>query len=592
MFILKTKNSKNTLLLVGRILIVKGVVNVVKKIRIRKYRKLKDITFNFENDINIISGTNGTCKTSVLYLVSNSYQSVISSNKSTEIKKCLKVIKSINNSFNPKVESLTRGDKILNDPAPGVSGELLEVSYHNSSNLLFRKHNSTTQGRYAIKPNYRRGRGEKLPEKPIIYLGLSRLVSFGEFEIDESVKNIKGNLPAEYRTEIADLYAQFTGIVLEDISYNKMGNLKTRGDFKSDIEGVDSNTISAGEDNLYIIITALVSLKYYYKVSEQNTEEISSILAIDEVDATLHPSYQIKLFNLIKEYGQLYKIQFFATTHGMNLIEYALEQDANVFYLVDQKDYVDIVTKEDDLDIFSIKMLLEAKTSTQVMKTSKIPIFLEDDEARLFLKRIFDYFIEKYDPEFRNVSNYFHFVDCKIGSENLKSMFQDKILINDLIKAVCILDGDAQSNMNNNIITLPGNKNPEQLLLDYLGTVYSSSLSKYKVFWNPQNSLTRKHGYQKSVVKEQILDEYDSVKNELKSAKDAGESTKGILRDKMKKLFNNHEIFFNELIIFWLDDDQNKSELEKFRSSLYSVFKKTALAHNIDKKSWNNTKIN
>jgi predicted ATP-dependent endonuclease of OLD family len=71
-----------------------------------------------------------------------------------------------------------------------------------------------------------------------------------------------------------------------------MGDIKVRTDFDSNIVGIDSNTISAGEDNLYMLLTALVSLKYYYQSIESNND-VESILLIDELDATLHPSYQI-----------------------------------------------------------------------------------------------------------------------------------------------------------------------------------------------------------------------------------------------------------------------------------------------------------
>ena len=43
-----------------------------------------------------------------------------------------------------------------------------------------------------------------------------------------------------------------------------MGDIKVRNEFSSNVAGVDSNTISAGEDNLSIILTALISLKYYF----------------------------------------------------------------------------------------------------------------------------------------------------------------------------------------------------------------------------------------------------------------------------------------------------------------------------------------
>ncbi len=46
---------------------------MIKGIHIKQYRKLKNIDIDFSNAITVISGTNGTCKSSLLYLVSNSF---------------------------------------------------------------------------------------------------------------------------------------------------------------------------------------------------------------------------------------------------------------------------------------------------------------------------------------------------------------------------------------------------------------------------------------------------------------------------------------------------------------------------------------
>lgn len=112
----------------------------------------------------------------------------------------------VNAITNPKVESLTRGDQKYNDPAHGVSGILFTVDYFDRDPLGFRRHNSLLNSRYAVKPMYQRGTGDTLPYCPVIYLGLSRLVPFGEYQNDDAVSNIKKNLPDEYQQEISDIY--------------------------------------------------------------------------------------------------------------------------------------------------------------------------------------------------------------------------------------------------------------------------------------------------------------------------------------------------------------------------------------------------
>ena len=65
--------------------------------------------------------------------------------------------------------------------------------------------------------------------------------------------------------------------------------------------------------------------------SIQSNQPVESILLIDELDATLHPSLQFKLLDLFNQYSHDYKIQIFITTHSLSLIEHALEKNIMLF---------------------------------------------------------------------------------------------------------------------------------------------------------------------------------------------------------------------------------------------------------------------
>ena len=218
---------------------------MVKSLEINRYRKFDHITLNFSKGINAISGTNGTCKTSLLHLISNSFQSVNSKCSWVNDAKCLSIISAINTAVNPKVESLTRGDKQYNDPATGVVGSLFTVDYYTRTPLEFRRHNSKVTSRYAVKPKYQIGSGDTLPFCPVLYLGLSRLVPYGEYNNDDAIVGVQKQLPNEYQDEISRLYKQFTGISIEYGNAQRMADIKTRAEFDADIEGIDSNTVSA-----------------------------------------------------------------------------------------------------------------------------------------------------------------------------------------------------------------------------------------------------------------------------------------------------------------------------------------------------------
>lgn len=102
---------------------------MIKKIDIIHYRKLINLNLTFSKNINAISGTNGTCKTSLLHIFGNSMQVPTKNNAWILDGKCLPIINAVNSVVNPKIESLTRGDQKYNDPAHGVQGILFTVDY-------------------------------------------------------------------------------------------------------------------------------------------------------------------------------------------------------------------------------------------------------------------------------------------------------------------------------------------------------------------------------------------------------------------------------------------------------------------------------
>ncbi|WP_434132214.1 AAA family ATPase [Sporomusa sphaeroides] len=551
---------------------------MVNKLFVVQYRKIKDVEFNFSCGINIISGTNGTCKTSLLHLISNAFQSVTKNCSWIHDKACLETIKKVNNIANPKVESLTRGDKQYNDPARGQRGALFTIEYFGRSPLNFRRHNSTSSNRYAVKPLYQRGTKDSLPFCPVIYLGLSRLLPIGEFQNDDALEGVKKNLPFIYQQEIADIYKQFTGLTISTTVTQKMGDIKIRSEFSSDQDGIDSNTISAGEDNLFILITALVSLKYYFN-SINSSRQVESILLIDELDATLHPSIQLKILDLFNRYSSDYKIQIFFTTHSLSLIEDALHKKHNVIYLIDN---IDSVIQVDSPDIYKIRMYLQSITRSNIYIDKNIPVFTEDEEARSFLRILFDYYADKDRDTFGKVRTLFHFVTANLGADNLTNIFEDTYLIKSTMQSICILDGDQTSkkSYNKHIITLPGKASPEKLIMDYAVILFDNN----DEFWTDSTILSL--GYTKVYFRDEIHPDIESIPEELKKRSEAGKSNKGITRELNKAVFLKHKQFFELLFRHWLNNPENKDQVDCFYKDLHIMFKKVAAFHGINPKEW------
>lgn len=549
---------------------------MIKSINIEQYRKLKRINIQFEKGVNAISGTNGTCKTSLLHLFSNSFQAVTKKCEWVKDDNCLKVLNAVNAITNPKVESLTRGDKKYNDPAYGVKGSLFSVDYYTRGSLNFRRHNSSIMTRYAVKPKYQLGSHDTLPHCPVIYLGLSRLFPYGEYQDDEQIKQINNKLPESYKNNIAELYKKFTNYSITYGNSQRMGDVKVRTEFSTEIEGIDSNTISAGEDNLTIILTALVSLKYYFE-SICSNNDIESVLLIDELDATLHPAFQIKLLQLFKDFSQEYKIQIVFTTHSISLLETMFEYKCNVIYLLDN---ITNVTLMDSPDIYKIKLHLQSLTQDDIYMDKVIPIFTEDDEARVILDMLLNYFSEIHPEEFRGINRFFHFVHANIGAENLIGIFTDSKLLRTTIRSICILDGDHNSDMSNCILALPGNDCPEEVLFSYAQELYEED----DCFWT--QSIIIEKGFGKIYYLSNIKTKIDDNKQIIEQYRSSGQSTKGKRREFNKKLFNDNLTFFKLLYKHWLHNIDNQECIEKFYNNFRSLFKKMSHYQAINPNEW------
>ena len=548
---------------------------MIKDINIIQYRKLKNLSLVFSRNVNAISGTNGTCKTSLLHILGNSLQAPTQKCAWIKDDKCLPIIKAVNAVTNPKVETLTRGDQQYNDPAHGVRGALFTVDYYDRESLSFRRHNSTSSTRYAVKPKYQPGTKDTLPHCPVIYLGLSRLVPFGEFQNDDALSSIKKKLPQEYQDEIARIYKDFTSYEISFNATKQMGDIKVRNEFSSNVEGVDSNTISAGEDNLSIILTALISLKYYFN-SIESAREIESVLLIDELDATLHPAFQIKLLNLFREMSQLYKIQVIFTTHSMSLLEEMLSKKDAVVYLLDN---ITSVAKMEEPDIYKIKMHLHSLTHEDIYADKVIPIFTEDDEARFLLDILFDYYCET-NRGFANARRFFHKVLTNIGAENLIGIFTDSKLLRTTMRSICILDGDHNCDISNCITALPGKKAPEQLLTDYAEEL----LIKDDSFWVDRVIIDK--GYGKRYYIDNIQRKVQEFKDDMTRSRENSESTKGKTREFNKKLFIDNKNFFELLFKHWIHNPINQNEVDRFYKQLHTLFVKVAHYHEINPNEW------
>lgn len=401
----------------------------------------------------------------------------------------------------------------------------------------------------------------------MIYLGLTRIVPIGE--LGDTTKSIRNNLPEEYLNKLVNLYGELVGINIDNLGTENSNGVKVRSNFSTSHEGIDSNTISAGEDNMFIILTALICLKWLY-----DTTGLESTLLIDEIDATLHPSLQYKLVSLIQEYSSKYKIQVFFTTHSLYLLEKLLKDKQNVLYLTN--DTGNKIRLMDEPDIYRINMFLKSETRTETLSDKKIPIFTEDAEARILLEEIFSNLSES-QPDFAKIRFYFHFVDINLGADSLRDLFKDRFLNKTTLKSICILDGDKNDenkNKGGRVLSLPEEGTPEQIVFNHLIAMTNDPVLTGD-FWKQHQ--VEMEGYSISWL--QNINLIDKVNSLLGNYERKG----------AKKLFNEHQDFFVLIFRHWLSTKQEDFVYKKFIKKLNIAFKATATENGINPNTWNLT---
>ena len=572
---------------------------MVKKIKFSHYRKFKDDSdFEFFPNINIISGSNGTCKTSLLHIITNSYQSVKTKNPRIQ-EGYIPIFNKLAEGRNLKLESLTKGDKKYVNPAYGTTGPLYSTQYHDEDyELHFRRHNTvnsddTNLFRFSVKPEYKAGKNERLPERPTIYLGLSRLYPFGEY--NSTAENSNTIIPKEFQDKLKviwdDLEMQYHALMRLKITPDdkklvseNLEGIRTRASFTTASEGIDSNTISSGQDNVYVILKALACLRFYFEgiKPEESYRDVESILLIDEFDATLHPEIQIKLLNHLNTYSVKYRIQIVFTTHSLTLLEEALKnKDINVLYLLDEGLKVRPLS---DITETEIEMYLKNCLRDDIFDDKKIPVYTEDAEARIFVKAIFEeYKRRKNSSEITQIIDSFHLVEANLGEENLRNIFSDNFSSSLSKSAIAILDGDqtlSELNKKNNIITLPQpntipkDNTPERILIQYSFELFEDIDKKYDDFWNSQELMQL--GFTRAYFESNIKPSFQSFIEFDNAPNDSEESQKGIRRKRAKKLFQDNIVFLKYVLRYWVMHEDNQKCIYKFLQSLNISFKKIA----------------
>lgn len=507
---------------------------------IRKFRLFDNQSFPLGRYLTVFAGTNSVGKSTLLGLIGNSSELKVKDGKPL-----------IQNQFRTEFSEIFKMSK-EHDP---TCSDAFTVNFSDNSYRVCRITWQTTKEgvpRPRIIPEFTDSNGKKHSAKqnwPTLFLGLSRLYPIGEsVSNDLSHKNVTinniSNIKQEYKRilSLSDDIESFQSVSIPE-THRKNGIGINTGAY-------NYLANSAGQDNLGQILLAVESFRNLKDTSEEKYN--GGLLLIDEIDATLHPSAQIKLLKYLLKQAKELDLQIVVTSHSLSALKYVsiltrsnkdvLENnDVNLFYISNANYSLKVVSNPSYSTINSL--LTEYP---DIASFNKIKLYTEDSEARWFLNNLSCTGIK------RILANC-NMLDVTVGNRELLSIAEKSR--DEFINKLIILDGDSSSSDNTRntieklrkskyqIIELPGGNSPELVLFNFI-----VSDTPYATDYLEQDSVFNWGITVKSITN--VLEECDGN------------------REKLKKKFIELEPFFEEsnLMYFW--EKHNETALKSFEESL------------------------
>lgn len=422
---------------------------IIDEMHVEKFRDIENTIFKLGEKLTFIAGSNGTSKTSLLGLIGQpfafreegnviKYRTITGKEFSTKFE-------DIHNFTNyDDITSIKYKLKLcdgFSEPEIPVAGE-----YRDKSNKEGQRFVAFPSQREKGKGNYK---------IPVLYFGLKRLHPLGEH--GEKDVTISENLTVTTQEVDKFNYYHRELFINHDSDFNvedvKTSNKQMLGGRN---EKYDSNGFSAGQDNISQLITSFLSFK---RLKDELGEAYQGgILLIDEIEATLHPLTQEKLFETLYKVARDLKLQIVVTTHSLEIIKLAMNSkyrnDTEIVYLTKTKGCLECFQKP------SFDLIHQDMTASALQKkTYKIQVLCEDNEAVSFLTAILP------SDTFKKID----LISTELGHGNLENLARSPLATkNDFI---FVLDGDQDVKRRSNVLSLPGGASPEAIIYDFLTTL-------------------------------------------------------------------------------------------------------------------------
>lgn len=387
-------------------------------IHIDKFRSLSNRDIKLGEHLTLITGKNGTMKSSILGLIAHPFSSpneakdMYGKDLKTRHSDVFKLsLEKDTDTYIYYLQALTTTNQILSEPVrlyPRKDGHRVTVGPDNEAE----------KGNFLLNTSY---------------LNLKRLFPI----IETKAKRVNIEISLEDQIKISKAYQR----IMQRSAYESseaISDSKSKNTIAPNNSYYDFNSISSGEDNLGLILCKMLAFEKH----KTQSDSLQGIFCIDEVEASLHPSSQVALINYLLEWAQKHNIQVICTTHSLYIISHCIQLQSELSNgfedivinnistrQVGSDNNYNIMINPDYKTIYKELTLLDVKESSPY----KVNIICEDELTITVMKKILKPAICKHIEFIADItdstgSSYNSLVSL---AKNGKKLLEDSIIILD-----------------------------------------------------------------------------------------------------------------------------------------------------------------
>lgn len=347
-------------------------------IRIKCFRSLKEQSLILGEHVTVLSGRNGTMKTSLMGLLAHPFSSEAKDAFGTDLKTPLQEVFKLSPEFDTD-------DYLYDMTLRTVDGAILAEPVS-----IYRVQENTNRHRIVVS-GAEKGDGNFLYNTS--FLNLKRLFPLVDTKAAPTTDGTI-SLSTSEAADLKDFYEHiFPSSEYETFVPVHQRRVKSTFALSGASARYNWHSISSGEDNLGAIFNRLVGFQRAF-TAEQKTG--NGILCIDEFESSLHPVAQLRLLDYLYRWSAKYKVQVVISTHSLHLIQDLYLRHAN--NLAAGRIVINFVSKSNaregnfpiiqnpDYELAYKELTLSSPA--KVAAARKVRVFCEDEHAIHFAKRL------------------------------------------------------------------------------------------------------------------------------------------------------------------------------------------------------------